>query len=165
VNASAGREAVVLAGSVLDPRPAYAAADVVLAMGGSALRGLAHGKPVVVLGEHGFARTFGPDSLEYFLDAGFFGQDPVDDPVGHLAGLLRGLLAADRDVLGEYGRAAVEDRFGLEAAATSLEKMYAAALASPPGLAARTYDAAYLLIRHTAHDARLRLRRLLGGGR
>ena len=39
-----------LAGEMLDPRPAYAAADVVLGMGGSALRGMAFGKPLVVQG-------------------------------------------------------------------------------------------------------------------
>ncbi|MFD0527577.1 glycosyltransferase [Kitasatospora arboriphila] len=53
-NAALGREAVLVPGQLADPRPAYAAADIVLGMGGSALRGLAFAKPVVV---HGAAAT------------------------------------------------------------------------------------------------------------
>ena len=41
-NAKLGRTAVVLAGALLDPRPAYAAADVVVGMGGSPLGGMAY---------------------------------------------------------------------------------------------------------------------------
>ena len=40
-----GRDAVVLTGAMLDPRPAYAAADVVIGMGGSSLRGMASASP------------------------------------------------------------------------------------------------------------------------
>ena len=43
-----GRRAVVLTGELRDPRPAYAAADVSLGMGGSALRAMAFGRPLVV---------------------------------------------------------------------------------------------------------------------
>ncbi|MGH2691139.1 MAG: glycosyltransferase family 4 protein, partial [Actinomycetota bacterium] len=53
VNRRLGWTAVVLAGELLDPRPAYAAADVVLGMGGSILRGMAFGKPAIVLGQGG----------------------------------------------------------------------------------------------------------------
>ena len=49
------RRAVLLTGKLHDPRAAYAAADVVVGMGGSALRGMAFEKPVVVLGTDGFA--------------------------------------------------------------------------------------------------------------
>ena len=52
-NVELGREAVLLTGALIDPRPAYAAADIVVGMGGSALRGMAFGKPVVVVGEQG----------------------------------------------------------------------------------------------------------------
>ena len=50
VNASLGRPAVTLTGGLVDPRPAYAAAHVVVGMGSSALRAMAFGKPVVVVG-------------------------------------------------------------------------------------------------------------------
>ena len=42
---------IALARTPRDPRPAYAAADVILGMGASALRGLAFGKPLVVQGD------------------------------------------------------------------------------------------------------------------
>ena len=60
-NERAGRRAVVLTGELADPRPAYAAADIVLGMGGSALRSLAFGKPLIVQGERGYFRTLTPD--------------------------------------------------------------------------------------------------------
>ena len=60
VNEELGRAAIVLVGPMLDPRPAYAAADVVVGMGGSALRALAFGKPLIVVGKERFARLFSP---------------------------------------------------------------------------------------------------------
>ncbi len=39
-NVSVGRECIALTGAILDTRPAYAAADIVVGMGGSALRGM-----------------------------------------------------------------------------------------------------------------------------
>ncbi len=55
-NRLAGDGTVVLTGSLSDPRPAYTAADVSLGMGGSALRAMAHGTPLVVQGEQGYFR-------------------------------------------------------------------------------------------------------------
>src|SRR5260370_34024897 len=55
VNAELRRSAVILAGALLDPRPAYAAADIGGGMGGSALRGMAFGKTVVIVGERAFS--------------------------------------------------------------------------------------------------------------
>ncbi|MDF2491460.1 MAG: glycosyltransferase, partial [Microbacterium sp.] len=54
VNAECGEGTVVVTGNLDDPRPAYAAADIALGMGGSALRALAYGAPLIVQGEHGF---------------------------------------------------------------------------------------------------------------
>ena len=50
-----GRQVVLLTGEIADPRSAYAAADVVVGQGGSALRGMAFGKPLIVVGEEGFS--------------------------------------------------------------------------------------------------------------
>ena len=72
-NAAAGHRVVVLTGALTDPRPAYAAADVMLGMGGSALRGLAFGKPLVVQGEEGFWQLLTPESAPAFLDQGWYG--------------------------------------------------------------------------------------------
>jgi len=73
VNGRLGGPRVVLAGELLDPRPAYALADVVLGMGGSALRAMAFAKPLVVLGERGFSEVLEPHTWEQFLWSGFFG--------------------------------------------------------------------------------------------
>lgn len=160
VNAALGRPAVVLTGSLQDPRPAYAAADVVLGMGGSALRALAHGKPLIVLGRHGFARTFEPASLNYFYDAGFFGDEPEDDPVGHLAAAVRALLDAyRRQELGEFGLAEVRGRFSLAAGAETLETIYRTTLEALPGTARRWAGGAYVLGRALGHQGRRRAAR------
>jgi L-malate glycosyltransferase len=53
VNRRCGRPLVTLTGPSLNPRLAYAAADVVVGMGSSALRAMAIGKPVIVQGERG----------------------------------------------------------------------------------------------------------------
>lgn len=72
-NIAAGREAVILTGELVEPRPAYAAADIVLGMGGSLLRAMAFGKPCIVQGEHGFFRILDGDSARDFRWRGFFG--------------------------------------------------------------------------------------------
>lgn len=72
-NARAGRSVVVLTGERGDPRPAYAAADVVLGMGGSLLRAMAFGKPCVVQGEEGYWRMLDADSAREFRWHGFYG--------------------------------------------------------------------------------------------
>lgn len=72
-NAAAGREVVHLTGALVDPRPAYAAADVALGMGGSLLRAMAFGKPCVVQGEKGFFRILDADSARAFRWHGFYG--------------------------------------------------------------------------------------------
>src|SRR4029077_20107783 len=61
-NVLVGREVVALTGSMADPRPAYAAADVVFGMGSSALRGMAFAKPLVVQGEQGFWELLAPST-------------------------------------------------------------------------------------------------------
>ena len=104
-NAAAGRRVVVLTGAMNDPRPAYAAADVMLGMGGSALRGLAFGKPLVVQGEGGFWQLLTPQSAPTFLDQGWYGlADDVAAGAGRLAAILAELLAAL--ACGSLGRSA-----------------------------------------------------------
>ena len=74
VNRRWGREVVKFVGPMHDPRPAYAAADVVLGMGSSALRALSIGRPVVVQGEDGFSKVFEPATLPYFCAHGMWGR-------------------------------------------------------------------------------------------
>src|SRR5262249_6853581 len=113
VNAALGREVVVLTGALLDPRAAYAAADVILGMGGSVLRGLGFAKPAIVLGEAGFSEILEPATLDQFLWQGFYGLGDGDLGVGPLTGQLRGLLEdpARRAELGRFSRELVCERF------------------------------------------------------
>jgi glycosyltransferase involved in cell wall biosynthesis len=129
INGRLGRRAVALTGELRDPRPAYAAADVTLGMGSSALRAMAFARPLVVLGENGFAEVFAPDSAELFLWQGFYGLgDPstTDRAAARLADLVGGLLvdAGLRDRLGTFGRATVVERFSLTRQAALLEGIY-----------------------------------------
>jgi glycosyltransferase involved in cell wall biosynthesis len=129
-NAHAGRRAVVLTGELFDPRPAYAAADVMLGMGGSALRALAFGRPLVVQGEGGFWKLLTPDSVDTFLRDGWYGVGDGTGGFERLTAILRGLAAdaSERDRLGAYGRQLAVERFSLRRAATVQEAIYREAL-------------------------------------
>ncbi|WEO76933.1 glycosyltransferase family 4 protein [Cryobacterium sp. SO2] len=126
VNAAAGTEVVRVTGYVSDPRPVYAAGDIALAMGGSALRAMAFGKPLVVQGESGFWRVLEPDSIGEFTENGWFGIGDGGDGTGRLVRLLRPLLAsaADRARLGEFSRRIVTERYGLSGATDRVESLY-----------------------------------------
>jgi glycosyltransferase involved in cell wall biosynthesis len=128
VNAHHGREVVTLTGMEADPRPAYAAADVVLGMGSSALRALAIGRPLVVQGEEGFSCVFGPDSVELFMRQGFYGIGHDKDRPAPLADQLAPLLAdkALREWLGRMGRETVEANFSLGLMSERLLAVYKA---------------------------------------
>ena len=161
-NAGAGRVAVVLTGELSDPRPAYAAADVVLGMGGSALRGMAFAKPLVVQGTGGFWRTCRPGSLEDFLEVGWYGIGPGDDGHRRLRAELMPLLGdpGERQRLGAFSRRVVAENFGLAAAARTQADVYARALESGPVPLAR--DLARLTTQLTAHKVGRRARRFFG---
>lgn len=129
-NAAAGTDVVLLTGDLPDPRRVYDAADVALGMGGSALRAMAFGKPLVVQGERGYWRLLEPASLHEFVDGGWFGIGDGADGAERLTALLRPLLAdaASRGALGSFSRATVESRYGLEAATERLEVFYGDAI-------------------------------------
>lgn len=134
-NARAGRRAVILTGELRDPRPGYAAADVCLGMGGSALRAMSFGRPLVVQGEQGFWELLGPDTVERFLRTGWYGVgDGPEHGPAKLAAILQDLLPdTERRVhLGAYARRLVEERFSLEAAGVRQLEVYEQALADAP---------------------------------
>jgi glycosyltransferase involved in cell wall biosynthesis len=151
VNAALGRPAVVLTGPLADPRPAYAAADVALGMGGSALRAMAFGRPLIALGIEGFSRPVTPETLDYFLQAGFYGIGAGDVAADPLADQIRSLLrsAELRVRLGAWSRQLVVDRFSLTTAADTLAGVYAQALTDPAGPARRYREG----VRAAAHRA------------
>ena len=142
-NDELGREAVVLTGALLDPRPAYAAADIVVGMGGSALRGMAFGKCVIVIGENGFSAPFEPDTAESFYYRGMYGRGD-DDPAN--ARLTRQLsrLASDsalRAEIGRFSRGFASERFSIEAGCARLAELCSRAASDKAPRWAATFDA------------------------
>ena len=146
-NALANGRVVVLTGQLTDPRPAYAAADLVIGMGSSAQRALAFGKPLIVQGEHGFWELLTPDIALMFQRQGWYGIGPGtgDRSAGtmRLEKILLGLLD-DRTAwprLGRYGRTTAVERFSLEHVAAVHEEIYLAACeALPPSKALLARD-------------------------
>ncbi len=134
VNLRWGREVVTLPGSEIDPRPAYAAADVVVGMGSSALRALAIGRAVVVQGEEAFSEIFEPATLGLFLQQGFYGLADGAPGANRLVDQLDGLLADPerREALGRFGRQVVTERFSLERAVSVQLDIYEQVLLNPP---------------------------------
>lgn len=164
-NSVAGGPVAALTGQLADPRCAYAAADVILGMGGSALRGMAFGKPLVVQGEHGYWKLLTPDGAAEFLAQGWYGIGSGVDGAPVLAGILRALLADpdQRAKLGRYARELVVDRFSLEHAAGTQEAVYRQALAGariPPPV-----DLARSVVGVVSYKARRKLARLRGTAR
>ena len=169
-NARAGGTVVTLAGLLDDPRPAYAAADVMLGMGGSAVRALAFGKPLVVQGEHGFCELLTPASAPLFIRQGWYGLGREAEgraaSSARLVRVLRELLAdaSSRSRLGDYGRKLVVERYSLDHAAAVQEDVYEAAMhpagrVSTPEL---TADAARTGIGVLTHKTRRKWQRWRG---
>lgn len=151
VRAAAARFSAVdfdvrLEGDVADPRPVYAAADLVIGMGSSALRAMAHARPVVVQGPGGFWNLLSPDTIGLHLRQGFFGHGDSGGP--SLAAIVSGVMAdpASAEALGWFGRAVVEDRFAIDRAASRLEQVYIAEARGPRAPGRRS--AAYALWRY-----------------
>ena len=143
VNAQAGRRLVAFTGELRDPRPAYAAADIVLGMGGSALRALAFGKPLIVQGEQGYFRRLTAQSLDEFRWQGWYGiGEGREHGMRALRDALRPLLhdPALRDECGRFGRRVVED-FSLENAARRQVTVYRDALAATDRASVHAVDA------------------------
>jgi glycosyltransferase involved in cell wall biosynthesis len=135
-NAKLGRTAVQLTGALLDPRPAYAAADIVIGMGGSALRGMAFGKPVLIVGERGFSLPFNPDTAESFYYNGIYGLGDGDSDNTRLVGHIRELAenAHQFPALGEFSRKFVVTHFALETVSSKLVDFFHVATAIQPRL-------------------------------
>ena len=169
-NARAGRRVVTLVGEMFDPRPAYGAADVLLGMGGSALRAMAFGKPLVVQGEHGFWKLATPESAPMFLQrAAWYGVG--SDADGRSAGaatlekILRDLLADPTTWVGleDFGRQVVVERFSLDHAAAMQEEVYLNAIsASQPSVMHLAADTIRSGLGVTFHQLRRKWQRRRG---
>lgn len=165
-NERCGRRAIILTGQLDDPRAAYATADVCLGMGGSALRSMAFGQPVVVQGEAGFWELLTPQTVEDFLWAGWYGVGAgPQHGRARLASILRPLLADEsrRAELGRYALGLVEERFSLRGAGARQLVLYETALRAAPlrrreSIAAARASASGLAV----YRVRRRLEDLLG---
>ncbi|SFN70903.1 glycosyltransferase [Mycetocola miduiensis] len=136
VNRRTRANTVIVTGELADPRAAYAAADVTLGMGSSALRSLAFGKPLVVQGEKGFFATLGPQTVDTFRWQGWYGVGQSSrEGRSRLAAELEPLLAdpAMRRELGAFGRNVVE-AYSLDSAARRQVAVYRDALAGVAGV-------------------------------
>lgn len=139
VNRRWSRPVVSCPGPTLDPRTAYAAADVVIGMGSSALRALAIGRPLIVQGEASFSEIFEPTTLPLFLRQGFYGLGDNAPNASRLAAQLEELLgdAPRRKALGEFGRSVVTERFSLRRAVDKVLRIYSHVLGHPSPYPAR----------------------------
>lgn len=154
--------AIHLTGEMIDPRQAYAAADIVLGMGGSALRGMAFGKPLVVQGEAGFWKVCNEDTAPIFLAAGWYGLGDGSPGDAQLRSALASLLPspAARRLLGDFGRRLVVNRFSLQHAALMQLDVYhrALELATRPRIGEMLSTASGAF----GHKVRLRLAKISG---
>jgi hypothetical protein len=121
---------VVVVGELLDPRPAYAAADIVIGMGGSALRGAAFAKPVIVVGERGFSAPLNERTAQSFYYNGIYGIGDGNASNARLASDIRALVESkvDRPSLGTFSRQFVLEHFSLEKISAQLEAYCQAAV-------------------------------------
>jgi glycosyltransferase involved in cell wall biosynthesis len=122
VNEDLGRDAIVFVGALLDPRPAYAAADIVVGMGGSALRAMAFRKPTIVVGENGFSKPFTPKTQEDIYYRGLYGIGNGDPGNTQLVENIRAFaeLRHRATWLGEFSRQFVVRHFSLETISANL---------------------------------------------
>jgi len=166
-NGRAGRAAVTLAGQLADPRPAYAAAEAVLGMGGSALRALAFARPLIVQGEQGFFSLLDEDTAPTFFWQGWYGvgQDPAEGQ-GVFTQIVRRLVSDPglRRRVGALGHRLVVDRFSLTAAARRQIEFYTRAEQDQAGTARLVASGGAALPGYALYEGDRRLRRAFGRG-
>ena len=136
INSELGRSAMVFTGAMLDPRPAYAAADIVLSMGGSALRAMAFSKPVIIVGERGFCAALTPETAGSFYYKGIYGLGNGTASNAHLVADIRRLSESPelRAALGLFSRQFVVRHFSLETVCARLDEFCRDAVARVPWL-------------------------------
>ena len=134
INAELGYSAIVLTGVMADPRPAYATADIAICMGGSALRAMAFAKPVIVVGEGGFARMLTPETADFFHRTGIYGLGNGDVRNDEMMEAISSLSERPelREAMGRFAREFVVKHFGLQTVSTALDAFCRDALSYVP---------------------------------
>ena len=164
-NNAAGPGTVILTGALADPRPAYAAADLALGMGGSALRALAFAKPLIVQGEEGFFKLVTPANVSEFLWSGWYGVGGHPDPTDRLANLMVETMADTSRMkeLGAFGRELVECRYSSKRAAARQEAILKeAVLDRAPGVLAAAAGDLAASLRFGSYYFIKRIKRFIG---
>jgi hypothetical protein len=118
----------------------------------------------VVQGEKGFWELLTPDSVDLFLQQGWYGVGDGTGGFERLTAILRGLVAdpAKRDSLGAYGRALAVERFSLQRAATVQESIYRAAREQRPSTARAAADGLRSALGLGAYKVRRKWQRIRG---
>lgn len=132
-NARLGREAAVATGVRLDVPRFFNLADVVVAVARTALEGMACGRPVVIAGQGGYRGILTPDRIPEWAGANFTAREGgrAVEPAQLAADLLHLLSpesAAERERLGEAGRAFVVQNLSIQAIAAQILDVYAEVL-------------------------------------
>lgn len=157
---------ILTPGEFSDPRWAYGHADLAIGMGGSALRAMAFGTPLIVQGEGGFFELLDRASQATFLHQGWYGVGhvPQDVAASRLAQTIESLVvdAERRRDLGALAREIVVERYSLPAAARVQEKIYRSALKQPYTWRHRGADAARSGAGLLAYKAKRRVDRVRG---
>lgn len=151
VNERHGREVVIVPGNLSDPSSAYVAADVVVGMGSSVLRGMAFGKPAVVLGAAGFTRSVTDVTLPDFRRTGFYG---TGDGTPYLIHAALDYLASESGECrgrGAWSRSVVEAHYSLASAVGQLEGIYRGAITRRSGAAHRTVSLVHSAAGYGSH--------------
>jgi L-malate glycosyltransferase len=144
VNARLGRHAVTLVGAMLDPRPAYAAADIAIGMGGSALRSMAFAKPTIVVGEQGFSKFLTEDTADEFLYRGLYGVgNGIADPTTLAEQIRTAIESSDGlSTSGHFAQRWVSQHFSLDVIAARLSAICHEAVCDRPSVSALALDVA-----------------------
>jgi len=134
INAELGYSAIVLTGEMADPRPAYAAADIAICMGGSALRAMAFAKPVIVVGEGGFAKMLTPATADFLHRTGIYGLGDGDVRNDEMMEAISALSERPelREAMGCFAREFVVKHFGLQTVSVALDVFCQDALSYVP---------------------------------
>jgi len=136
-NAGAGEEVVRWLGHLGDVRPVFAAADVVIAAGRSALEAMASARPVAALGETHYVGVVQEATAAEARASNFgdTGERRAPDP-GRVAADVAALLAdrGHRERLGAWGRAFVARHYDADQVWRRVEAAYRQARAARSGL-------------------------------
>lgn len=150
------RKVIGFTGLLKDPRAAYAVADVVIGMGGSALRGMSCGKPVIVVGEKGFSAPLSPETARHFEYHGIYGLGDGTPAAERLARQIKTLAdsAELRRELGDFSRRFVTEQFSIEVVSARLDRFLKEAARNPVPLHRALWDAARTAVVYVAGKLR-----------